>query len=112
MIAPLEEYALLRDGGQVLIRPLAPDDRPLAAVFFDRLSPDSRSMRFHSGGVRVSSSTLDLAMAGHGLVAVHEDSIVALASYIPLRNPTTAEMAIAVDDAQQGRGLERVMHLP
>ncbi len=49
MIAPTEEYALLRDGGQVLIRPLAPEDRPMVAVFFDHLSPDSKAMRFHSG---------------------------------------------------------------
>lgn len=105
MIAPSEQYALLRDGGQVLIRPLAPDDRPMAAAFFDRLSLESRAMRFHSGGVRVSSSTLDLVMAGPGLVAMHEGAIVALASYIPLRDPTTAEMAIAVADDQQGRGL-------
>ncbi|HVA93258.1 MAG TPA: GNAT family N-acetyltransferase, partial [Chloroflexota bacterium] len=109
MIAPTEEYALLRDGGQVLIRPLGPVDRPLVAAFLNRLSPESRAMRFHSGAVRVSGSTLDLAIAGHVLVATHEDTIVALASYIPLRDPATAEMAIAVADAQQGRGLGTVL---
>src|SRR5262245_42378644 len=110
------EYALLRDGGQVLIRRFAPDDRAAVAALFARLSPESRLMRFHSGGTRVEGAALDAVTAGHALVAEAASStdgggraLVALANYVPLRDPARAEMAIAVDDAQRGRGIGTVL---
>ncbi len=102
-------FALLRDGGQVLIRPLKPDDRPELERFFARLSPESRAMRFHSGGVRIDAALLDLASAGHVLVAELSGRLVGHALYVPLRDPTSAEVAIAVDDAEQGRGIGTVL---
>jgi acetyl coenzyme A synthetase (ADP forming)-like protein len=109
---PAAEYALLRDGGQVLLRPYADGDRDAVAAFFARLSPESRLMRFHSGGTRVEGAALDGVTAGHALVAEAASStdsggrrVVALANYVPLRDPGRAEMAIAVDDAEHGRGI-------
>jgi len=103
------EFALLRDGSQVLIRPLRPPDRPGVAALFARLSPESRALRFHSGGVRIDDRTLDIVTAGHALVVERDGRIVALASYYPLRDPARAEMAIAVDDAEHGRGIGTVL---
>ena len=103
------EFALVRDGGQVLIRPLAPDDRAGVAALFARLSPESRALRFHSGGIRIDDRTLDVVTAGHALVVERDGRIVALASYYPLRDPARAEMAIAVDDAEHGRGIGTVL---
>jgi acetyl coenzyme A synthetase (ADP forming)-like protein len=103
--APVGEFFLLRDGGQVLIRPYLAADRPSVETFFDRLSDESRGLRFHSGGARVSPDTIDLATAGWALVAELGGRIVGLASYYRLRDPERAEMAIAVDDAEQGRGI-------
>ena len=99
------EFALLRDGGQVLIRPLVPDDRAGVGALFERLSPRSRTLRFHSAGVTMGHGTMDVVLAGHVLVAQLEGRVVAVASYSRLRDPLVAEMAIAVDDAQQGRGI-------
>jgi acetyl coenzyme A synthetase (ADP forming)-like protein len=103
------EYVLLRDGGQVLIRPLEPADRPAIEDLFTRLSPESRAMRFQSAGQRVDQAMLDHVTAGHALVAQRDGSLLALASYHPLRDPGRAEMAIVVDDAEQGRGIGTVL---
>src|SRR5262245_20807459 len=100
-----QEYAILRDGSQVLLRLVGAADRPAIEDFFARLSPESRAARFHSGGARLSPSTLDQAIAGHAVVAERTGRIVGLASYYPLRDPERAEMALAADDAEQGRGI-------
>jgi acetyl coenzyme A synthetase (ADP forming)-like protein len=105
----MENFALLRDGGQVLIRPFRPEDRPELERFFGSLSPESRAMRFHSGGVRIDAALIDRATAGHVLIAERGDRIVAHALYVPLRDPSCAEVAIAVDDAEQGRGIGTVL---
>ncbi len=103
------EFVLVRDGSQVLIRPLRPPDRAGVAALFARLSPESRALRFHSGGIRIDDRTLDVVTAGHALVVERDGRIVALASYYPLRDPARAEMAIAVDDAAHGRGIGTVL---
>lgn len=59
LLTPTGAYALLRDGGQVLIRPYAASDRPAIEEFFARLSVESRAMRFHSSGSRVSQDSID-----------------------------------------------------
>ncbi len=102
-------YVLVRDGGQVLIRPLEPADQPAIEDLFTRLSPESRAMRFHSAGRRVDAAMIACVTAGHVLVAQRDGRVVALASYHPLRDPLRAEMAIAVDDAEQRRGIGTVL---
>jgi acetyl coenzyme A synthetase (ADP forming)-like protein len=103
--ATVSAYALLRDGGQVLIRPYAPADRTAVQALFAGLSAQSRTMRFHSAGMDVGGDVVDRITAGHALVAEVGGTLVALANYVPLRDPARAEMAIAVDDAQHGRGI-------
>ncbi|TAK20125.1 MAG: GNAT family N-acetyltransferase [Chloroflexota bacterium] len=99
------EFALLADGGQVLIRPFAAADLPRVQDLFGRLVAESRQTRFHSAGIRLEGETLAGTVAGHALVAELGGDIVALANYVRLRDPARAEMAIAVDDHQQGRGI-------
>ncbi|MBI3976962.1 MAG: GNAT family N-acetyltransferase [Chloroflexi bacterium] len=103
------EFALLRDGGQVLIREIEPVDRPAVAALFGRVSPESWQFRFHSAGVRVDADTIDRATSGHSLVADLDGRIVGLASYYRLRDPRRAEMAIIVEDAEHGRGIGTVL---
>lgn len=103
------EFVLLRDGGQVLIRPYTPADRPAVAALLQRLSPESVRLRFHVRGVRVDERTIDFATAGHALVAQIGERLVALASYARLRDPQRAEVAILVEDAEQGRGIGTVL---
>lgn len=100
-----EDYALLRDGTQVLVRATTTEDRPAIGEFFAGLSPESRAARFHSGGASLDPFAIDRAIAGHALVAERGQRIVGLASFVPLRDPSRAEMAVAVADAEQGKGI-------
>ena len=99
------DFVLLRDGGQVLIRPFEANDRASVAELFARLSEESRTLRFHSAGARVDADAITRALAGVALVAVLGGEIVGLASYVRLRDPQQAEMAIVVDDCQHNRGI-------
>ncbi|HVA88478.1 MAG TPA: GNAT family N-acetyltransferase [Chloroflexota bacterium] len=99
----------------MLLRAAGQADRPRVETMFQQLAPDQLAMRFHSSGRNVDDSMIDLALGGHALVAERDGAIVALASYYPLRDPSSAEMAIVVADAEHRRGLgtalfERLAH--
>lgn len=99
------EFVLLRDGGQALIRPYQPTDRAEVEQLLARLSPESRSLRFHSAGIPIGSSLVDAATAGHALVAEINRRIVGLGTFERLRSPQRAEIGLLIDDAEQGRGI-------
>jgi acetyl coenzyme A synthetase (ADP forming)-like protein len=105
---------VLRDGSTLRLRAPVAVDSPALVEFFERLSPESRYLRFH--GVRLVEPGLvapfldpdwtergaligTLADVGGG------ERIVALASYVRLRGPARAEVAFAVEDELQRRGI-------
>jgi ribosomal protein S18 acetylase RimI-like enzyme len=99
----------------LVIRPLAGSDRERLAEAFSRLSEDTRRRRFGGLASRLGKRDLDrLTDLDHheheALVAVAPGSgrIVGVARYIALRDdPGAAEVAIAVNDEWQGRGIGR-----
>jgi acetyl coenzyme A synthetase (ADP forming)-like protein len=100
---------ILRDGSTLRLRaPLAADVHALLA-FFGRLSSDSVYRRFH-GFPKLTAETVegfvdpDWDERG-SLVGTLGDRVVALASYVRLRDPDCAEVAFAVADELQGHGL-------
>ncbi|MFN8533461.1 MAG: GNAT family N-acetyltransferase [Dehalococcoidia bacterium] len=101
----MEDFVILRDGDQMRVRPYAPADRDQVRDLLLRISPESRTLRFHVGGAHVNDRLIDAATYGHALVAEIEGRIIALASYVPLRQPQRAEMSIVVDDREHGRGI-------
>ncbi|GIW05993.1 MAG: GNAT family N-acetyltransferase [Dehalococcoidia bacterium] len=101
----MDEFVLLRDGGQLRVRRYRPEDREQIRDLLLRLSPESRTLRFHVGGAKVNERVIDAATTGHALVGEIAGRIVALASYVPLRRPGYAEMSIVVDDREHGRGI-------
>jgi GNAT superfamily N-acetyltransferase len=101
-----------REGGQVLIRPIGPEDREALRAAFDRLSPESRYRRFLSPVDRLTENQLDyLTEIDHrdheALVAVDpEGEGVGVARFVRLAaEPESAEVAVAVVDDWQGRGV-------
>ncbi|MDE3075038.1 MAG: GNAT family N-acetyltransferase [Chloroflexota bacterium] len=98
------DFVLLRDGGQVELRPFEPNDRTGVEQLLEGLSEDSRILRFHSF-VHVSPSLVDAAVSGHAILAIDGRAIVALASYYRRHDPKRAEIALTVADAHQGRGI-------
>jgi GNAT superfamily N-acetyltransferase len=99
----------------VEIRPLAPTDRDGLAAAFARLGEETRRRRFRGLASRLSERDLDrLTRIDHheheALAAIAPDGsrIVGVARYIALpHDPGTAEVAVAVDDEWQGRGIGR-----
>jgi acetate---CoA ligase (ADP-forming) len=100
---------VLRDGTTLRLRPPAAADVDAVLDFFRRLSPRSLYLRFH-GMPQVDAGlvepVLDPDWSERGaLIAELEGRVVALANYVRLRDPTTAESAFAVEDALQRRGV-------
>jgi acetate---CoA ligase (ADP-forming) len=100
---------ILRDGTTLRLRPPGADDEEAVLGFLDRLSDRSKYLRFH-GFPHLRSElvtpALDPDWTERGaLVGELGGRIVALASYVRLRDAATAEAAFAVDDELQGRGI-------
>jgi acetate---CoA ligase (ADP-forming) len=116
--APYQDSAefgrlILRDGSTATIRVATVEDAPAVADFFHRLSPQSRQHRFFSFAeptVEFVRSLCDSSNPGTQLTlavtrkADHGDAIIAAGSYIA-RNAGTAEVAMAVEDRFQGKGI-------
>jgi len=108
------EYELdivLRDGGGARVRPIRPEDADLVTEFFEKLGPDSRYYRFF----RVKN-TLEPAEIEHftnvdyhnrmALVALLDGEMIGVGRYdVDPNEPESAEVAFAVVDEQQGRGI-------
>ena len=100
---------ILRDGGTLRLRPPTAADSDAVVAFFADLSDRSRYLRFH-GVWRVDARAIepfvdpDWVERG-ALAGTLGERIVALGSYARLRDPRTAEIAFAVADAEQGRGI-------
>ena len=110
----LESEAVLRDGTRVAIRPIRPEDVELETRFFDRLSERSRYQRFmhylpHLPPkmlARFTQLDYDRELA---LVGLLDQEFVAVGRYAPNSDGDTAEFALVVADAWQGKGLGRLL---
>ncbi|MFP3913646.1 MAG: GNAT family N-acetyltransferase [Actinomycetota bacterium] len=106
-----EMDVVLRDGAGVSIRPIRSDDDGRMTDLFEGLGPESRYFRFF----RVKDS-LDPEEIRYftdvdyehrmALVALSRDRIIGVGRYDVLdEDPSTAEVAFAVADEHQGRGV-------
>jgi acetyl coenzyme A synthetase (ADP forming)-like protein len=108
------EYELdvaLRDGGGARVRPIKPDDGSLLVEFFERLGHESRYFRFFR--IKETLEPKEVEFFTHvdysdrmALIALLGGKMIGLASYD--REPdkdSTAEVAFAVVDEHQGRGI-------
>ena len=100
---------ILRQGGTLRLRPPVAADADAVLAFFAGMSEQSVYRRFH-GFPALRRETiqpfLDPDWEERGaLIGVFNDEIVALANYVRLRDRTSAEVAFAVADGQQGQGL-------
>ncbi|HYL25651.1 MAG TPA: bifunctional acetate--CoA ligase family protein/GNAT family N-acetyltransferase, partial [Burkholderiales bacterium] len=110
----LEQELALAGGTRVRIRPIRPEDTELEQRFFASLSERSRYQRFmqHMQHLpphllaRFTQLDYDRELA---LVAVHAGSFIAVGRYAPNPDGETAEFALVVADAWQGKGLGRAL---
>lgn len=108
------EYELdvvLRDGGGARVRPITPDDGERVKSFFEKLGPESRYYRFFRVKNTLEPSEIeyftnvdyDSRMA---LIALLDGEMIGVGRYdAESSEPDRAEVAFAVVDSQQGRGL-------
>jgi RimJ/RimL family protein N-acetyltransferase len=104
---------VLRDGSEVLIRPVQSADAPLLADGFARLSARSRQMRFLTVKKELSAAELryftEIDHHDHealGAVDRADGRGVGVARYVRSgEDPQAAEIAVTVVDEWQGRGL-------
>jgi len=110
------ESAKLRDGTQVLVRPIRPDDAPRLQAGFTRLSAESIYLRFFEtfkelpDNQAVMFATVDYQDRMALVAAIQENGeerLIGVARYskVSPSEPGLAESAVIVDDEYQGRGL-------
>ena len=103
------QVAVLRDGTAVEVRPVRPDDGPRLLAFLSGLSVVSRYRRFFSLSPDLVSVVRSAARPDgercFGLLALAADGVAVGHAGYWLLQPRCAEMAIAVADLYQGRGL-------
>src|SRR3954454_4072801 len=103
----------LRDGQEILIRPIRPDDREELADGMRRLSPESRYRRFFTPTSELSTAELSyLTELDHhdheALVALEPDSGhgIGVARFVRSADDSElAEVAVAVADSWHNRGV-------
>jgi GNAT superfamily N-acetyltransferase len=105
------ELVVLRDGAEVLIRPVRPEDKPLFVAGWAELSGETVYRRFLQprDGLSVEELALftELDHVDHeALGALADGRGVGVARYVrDVARPHVAEAAVVVIDAWQGRGL-------
>lgn len=111
----------LRDGTKVTIRLIGRADRERLAAGFEKLSPESRYLRFFSPMPRLPEEVLrrltDTDGENHVAIGAEVASGdptkaegLGVARYFRLRDaPDTAEAAVAVIDEKQGLGLGKLL---
>ena len=120
--ADYRETATLRDGTNVLLRLVEPTDKSMLVRGLQRLSPESRYLRFFTSKNRLSEQELsyltEIDQLNHfamGAVRQLEDGSeegLGVGRYVVLdEGADVAEPAIAVVDDMQGQGLGRLLFL-
>jgi acetate---CoA ligase (ADP-forming) len=106
---PEHADVVLRDGSTMRLRPPRREDLDGLLAFFRGLSDESLYKRFHghpSVEPRMVEPMLEPDWTERGsLIGVKGDHVAAAANYVRLRDARTAEVAFAVADDLQGRGI-------
>jgi acetate---CoA ligase (ADP-forming) len=106
--AEREAEVVLRDGSTVHVRPVGAEDEEAIHEFLESLHPESRMFRFFSIATdlrAVARSMVDVDYSRrYGLVAIRDEAVVGQGLYFG-DGPDDAEVAFAVADHLQGKGL-------
>jgi acetyltransferase len=114
--AEFEEDLRLADGSAVRLRPIQPEDAATVRRFFDALSERSRYQRFMQYLrelpppllARFTQLDYDRELALVALAPVGRE-FIGIGRYAPEADGETAEFALTVADAWQGRGIGRAL---
>lgn len=122
--ADYAERVVLKDGSEVVLRLVVPEDKEILRAGFERLSPESRYARFLAPKQRLTDEELaylvEVDQETHFALGATREGVdgsppigLGIARFIRLPDqplePITAEAAIAVADEAQGLGLGRIL---
>lgn len=105
---------LLTDGTGAHIRPIRPDDGTLLLAFYDRVSDESKYLRFFAPYPRLSRRDVEQFTQVDqrdrvALIATSGADMIAIARYDRVGSSREAEVAFLVEDAHHGRGVAGVL---
>lgn len=100
-------------GTAVMLRPLRPEDLDIESAFVRGLSPETRHNRLLGGAITITREYLerltsidysrDMALAA--TLMLEKEILIGVARYVLDRDDASAEFALVIDDAWQGRGI-------
>ncbi|MCW2802100.1 MAG: hypothetical protein QOF52_485 [Propionibacteriaceae bacterium] len=108
-----EADVVLTDGGVARLRPIKPSDAQMLVDFYDRVSPESKYLRFFAPYPRLSQrdverfTKVDYVDRVAFILTVGEQ-MIAVGRYDRTENDQ-AEVAFLVEDAHQGRGIAQLL---
>jgi acetyltransferase len=115
----LVEPVVLRDGAPLTVRPIRPEDADVERAFVHGLSDRTRYFRFFYQLSELTPSMLarftqvdydrELALVAVSVDAKAQEAFAGVARYIANPDRESAEFAVVVADAWQGRGVGRVL---
>jgi acyl-CoA synthetase (NDP forming)/RimJ/RimL family protein N-acetyltransferase len=104
---------LLSDGGVAHLRPIRPSDADRLVAFYDRVSPESKYLRFFAPYPRLSDRDIKrFTQVDYrdrvALIITLGDDMIAVGRYDRIEDDH-AEVAFLIEDAHQGRGIAQLL---
>ena len=100
-------------GTSVTLRPLRPEDRDIESAFVQGLSQETRRNRLLGGAIAITREYIerlvnvdysrDMALAATAML--DGETLIGVARYVLDKDGKSAEFAVVVADAWQGRGI-------
>jgi RimJ/RimL family protein N-acetyltransferase len=108
-----EADVLLADGGVAHLRPIRPSDAGRLIAFYDRVSPESKYLRFFAPYPRLSDRDVkrftEVDYADRvAFILTLGDEMIAVGRYDRVEDDH-AEVAFLIEDAHQGRGIAQLL---
>ncbi|MDN5725427.1 MAG: GNAT family N-acetyltransferase, partial [Propionibacteriales bacterium] len=108
-----EADVLLRDGRTARLRPIRPDDADELVAFYERVSAESKYLRFFAPYPRLSNADVQrFTVVDYtdrvALIMTVGEAMIAVGRYDRVE-ADLAEVAFLVEDAHQGRGIAQLL---
>jgi acyl-CoA synthetase (NDP forming)/RimJ/RimL family protein N-acetyltransferase len=108
-----EADVLLSDGGVAHLRPIRPSDADRLVAFYDRVSPESKYLRFFAPYPRLSHRDVKRFTEVDyvdrvALIITLGDDMIAVGRFDRMEDDH-AEVAFLIEDAHQGRGIGQLL---
>ena len=108
-----EADVLLSDGGVAHLRPIRPSDADRLVAFYDRVSPESKYLRFFAPYPRLSDRDVKRFTEVDyvdrvAFILTFGDDMIAVGRYDRIEDDH-AEVAFLIEDAHQGRGIAQLL---